>query len=111
MENKLQQKYNHQTIPKQFMPEVLKNLISELASTSGEALGEAFKGLAEGTGQVTKTLGDQSRKIVNKKYGEDYVKTFIPDEKNQKEEGYTPVKEEESQEDTKPLYPSLEEKK
>lgn len=77
------------------MPEVRSNIILELASTSGEALGEAYKGLAEGTGEVAKTLGDQSRKIVNKKYGEDYVKTFIPDEKSPKEEGYTPVKEEE----------------
>ena len=76
------------------MPEVKQNLNLELASTSGEALGEAYNGLAEGTGEVAKTLGDQSRKLVNKKYGDDYVKTFIPDEKNPKEEGYTPVKEE-----------------
>ena len=49
------------------MPEVKQNLNLELASTSGEALGEAYNGLAEGTGEVAKTLGDQSRKLVNKK--------------------------------------------
>lgn len=31
-------------------------------------------------------LGTQSRKIVNKKYGEDYVKTFLPGEEEKKEE-------------------------
>ena len=67
------------------MPEVFLKLTIELAATSGEALSEAYKGLAEGTGQVTKTLGDQSRKLVNKKYGEDYVKTFIPEEKKPEE--------------------------
>ncbi len=43
-------------------------------------MGTAFKGLAEGSTKVGTELGSQSRKIVNKKYGEDYVHTFLPED-------------------------------
>lgn len=46
----------------------------------------AFKGLAEGASQVGTELSAQSRKIVNKKYGEDYVQTFLPGENGEKKE-------------------------
>ena len=52
----------------------------ELAGVSGQAINEAFVGLAEGGTEVGKEFTNQSKKIVNKKYGEDYVKTFIEGE-------------------------------
>ena len=55
-------------------------------------MSEAYSGLAEGAGNVGKSLGDQSRKIVQKKYGDDYVKTFVPgwsDSQDSKPQGGT----------------------
>lgn len=49
-----------------------------LACTSGNAMCIAFKGLSDGTYKVVNELGCQSRKIVNKRFGQDYVKTFLP---------------------------------
>lgn len=52
--------------------------VKGLACTSGNAMCNAFKGLYDGSNKVITELGSQSRKIVNKKFGEDYVKTFLP---------------------------------
>ena len=52
-------------------------LLVELAGVSGAALSEAFVGLAEGTSKVAGEVSKETRKIVNKKYGDDYVNTFI----------------------------------
>lgn len=43
---------------------------------SGRAIGEAVGGIVKGSTEVTKELGEQSKKIVAKKYGEDMVKTI-----------------------------------
>jgi hypothetical protein len=65
-------------------------LYLELAGASGEAIGTAFSGLSEGVGKVNTQLGVHSRAIVNKKFGEDYVKTFLPEQPSGNEEGTTP---------------------
>ena len=40
-------------------------------------MSQAFVGLAEGTNKVTEEVTKETRKLVKKKYGDDYVKTFI----------------------------------
>lgn len=87
-----------------------------MASTSGQALGTAFQGLAEGTSQVGSELSNQSKKIVNKKFGEDYVKTFIEGEqpKTEQQTLQEPTQEAGTQNNVteanteQPLYPKIE---
>ena len=93
--------------------------IVEIMGASSQALSQAFVGLAEGTNKVTEEVTKETRKLVKKKYGDDYVKTFIGsaeqkeealDGKSDEGEEETPqIKQTESQE-TK-LYPKLDEKK
>jgi len=56
------------------------DLFVELAEQSTKALGEAFDGLLKGGKEVGDEFGNQTKKIVKKKYGDDYVKTFIDNE-------------------------------
>jgi hypothetical protein len=57
----------------------------ELAATSSQALGTAFEGLTQGVSKVNTQLGTHSRNLVQKKYGEDYVKTFFPESEVEQE--------------------------
>ena len=43
---------------------------------SGKAVGDAVDGIVKGGSEVVKEVGDQSKKIINKKYGPDVVNTF-----------------------------------
>lgn len=54
-----------------------------LACVSGNAVCTAFKGLSEGTNKVVGELGTQTRKIMKKKLGDDYVSTFLPEEQKE----------------------------
>ncbi len=42
----------------------------ELVQVSGKAFEEAMGGLVKGGAEVGKEFGEQSKKIINKKYGE-----------------------------------------
>ena len=55
----------------------------ELAETTQKAFGEAFDGLLKGGLEVGEELSTQTKKIVQKKLGDDYVKTFIEGEPGQ----------------------------
>ena len=57
-----------------------KNINEGIAESSGEAILEVFSGISDGARKVGKQIGVQSRKIVHKKLGEDYVNTFIPED-------------------------------
>ena len=48
----------------------------ELAQVSSKAIGDAFDGLVKGGTEVAGEFGNQSKKIITKKYGDDVVKTF-----------------------------------
>ena len=56
-----------------------------MVGVSGQALNEAITGLAEGGSEVGKSITSQTKNIVNKKFGEDYVKTFIEGEEKLEE--------------------------
>lgn len=51
--------------------------ILELAHVSGKAIGEAVGGIVKGGTEVTRELGQQSKKLITKKYGDDVIKTFV----------------------------------
>jgi hypothetical protein len=56
-----------------------------LAQVSGRAIEEAFEGLVKGGVEVTKELGEQSKKLITKKYGDEVINVFT-DQKEEKEE-------------------------
>lgn len=58
---------------------------AELAQVSGRAIGEAFEGLVKGGVEVTKELGEQSKKLITKKYGDEVINVFN-DKKEEKKE-------------------------
>ena len=70
----------------------------------------AFKGLTLGTTKVVSEIGCQSRKIVNKRFGEDYVKTFLPAQETENKENVetpiTPLREKDSEQENRPLLES-----
>lgn len=47
-----------------------------MAQVSGRAIGEAFEGLVKGGVEVTKELGEQSKKLITKKYGDEVINVF-----------------------------------
>lgn len=47
-----------------------------MATISTKALGEAFDGIVKGGKEFTAELGNQSTKIINKKYGPDMINTI-----------------------------------
>lgn len=49
-----------------------------IACTSSNAVCNVLKGLYDSSNKVMTELGCQSRKIIKKKFGDDYVKTFLP---------------------------------
>ena len=59
------------------MQEVPFLINAELAETTQKALGEAFDGLVKGGKEVGDEFTTQTKKIVQKKLGDDYLKTFI----------------------------------
>lgn len=61
--------------------------VKELGVVSGKAVSEAVDGLVKGGTEVTAELGSQSKKIIDKKYGPNIVKTIVGEKKEEKEEG------------------------
>jgi hypothetical protein len=53
----------------------------ELVQVSGRAIEEAFGGLIKGGAEVTKEIGEQSKKIITKKYGDDVINTITSEKK------------------------------
>lgn len=51
---------------------------------SGKAIGEAFEGFVKGGSEVTKELGEQSKKLITKKYGDEVIKTLTGEAEEKK---------------------------
>jgi len=49
----------------------------EIGKTTMSATSEAFDGLFKGVKEVGGAVGDNTKKIVNKKYGDDVTNTFL----------------------------------
>jgi len=56
--------------------ETLKK-IKKVGTATLDATSEAFSGLSTGAKEIGKTLGDNTRNIVEKKYGDDITNTFV----------------------------------
>jgi hypothetical protein len=56
--------------------ETLKK-IKKVGNATLDATTEAFSGLTTGAKEIGKTLGDNTRNIVEKKYGDDITNTFV----------------------------------
>jgi len=64
--------------------ETLKK-IKKVGNATIDATSEAFSGLTTGAKEIGKTIGDNTRTIVEKKYGDDITNTFVgkPEEQAQ----------------------------
>ena len=49
----------------------------EITVVSGKAVGSAFEGLAKGSIEVSKEVGHQGKKIIDKKCGPEIIQTFV----------------------------------
>lgn len=70
-------------------------VIVELVQVSGRAIEEAFDGLLKSGTEVTKEIGEQSKKIITKKYGDDVIKTLTSERAEIPAENAPELKEEE----------------
>lgn len=60
---------------------------------SGRAIEEAFEGLVKGGTEVTKELGEQSKKLITKKYGDEVINVLTENKEKRAEEEIAPAPE------------------